>query len=100
MDDRDEPTYAEGAGPVGSGGAAAAGAGAADTVGGSGPRAIDHEPTGVEAVDRVLADVTSVVDAPVGDHVAVFERAHEELRRALDARPDAARPGSGADRDA
>ena len=28
-------------------------------------------------------------DLPVAEHVAVFERAHEELRAALDARPDA-----------
>jgi hypothetical protein len=49
----------------------------------------DHEPTGVQAVDRVLADVRALADAPVAEHVAVFERAHDELRRALDARPDA-----------
>ena len=49
----------------------------------------DHESTGVEAVDRVLADVASLADAPVAGHVAAFERAHEQLRRALDARPDA-----------
>ena len=48
----------------------------------------DHEPTGVEEVDRVLAEVTALAEAPVGEHVAVFERAHEQLRRALDARPD------------
>lgn len=48
---------------------------------------MDYEPTGVEAVDRVLEDVASVMDAPVGDHVAVFERAHDQLRRALDAQP-------------
>ncbi|RYB91624.1 hypothetical protein EUA93_15795 [Nocardioides oleivorans] len=46
---------------------------------------MDYEPTGVEAVDGVLAEVASVMDAPVGEHVAVFERAHEQLRRALDA---------------
>jgi hypothetical protein len=50
---------------------------------------MDYEPTGVESVDRVLADVASITDAPVGEHVEVFERAHEQLRRALDARPDA-----------
>jgi hypothetical protein len=43
------------------------------------------ESTGVESVDRVLAEVTAVADAPVGEHVQVFERAHEQLRRALDA---------------
>lgn len=50
---------------------------------------LDYEPTGVESVDRVLADVATVADRPVAEHVAVFERAHEQLRRALDARPDA-----------
>jgi hypothetical protein len=47
----------------------------------------DVETTGVEAVDRVLAEVAAVADAPVGEHVQVFERAHEQLRRALDAAP-------------
>jgi nitrogenase molybdenum-iron protein alpha/beta subunit len=47
----------------------------------------DHEPTGVDAVDRVLAEVAAVAGAPVGEHVAVYERAHEQLRRALDAQP-------------
>lgn len=46
--------------------------------------------TGVASVDRVLADVAAVVDAPVRDHVAVFERAHEQLRRALDAPTESA----------
>jgi hypothetical protein len=45
----------------------------------------DFESTGVESVDRVLAEVAAVADAPVGEHVQVFERAHEQLRRALDA---------------
>jgi hypothetical protein len=44
--------------------------------------------TGVPAVDRVLADVAAVAGTPVGGHVAVFERAHDQLRRALDAQPD------------
>ncbi|MDT0184441.1 hypothetical protein Q9S36_30050 [Microbacterium sp. ARD31] len=57
---------------------------------------VDYEPTGIEAVDRVLAEVAGIADRPVGEHVEVFERAHEQLRRALDARPDA-RPGPGAD---
>jgi hypothetical protein len=58
--------------------------------------ALDHEPTGVASVDRVLAAVTAVADAPIGEHVQVFERAHEQLRRALDAQPDP----TGDDRDA
>jgi hypothetical protein len=45
----------------------------------------DVESTGVESVDRVLAEVAAVADTPVADHVQVFERAHEQLRRALDA---------------
>jgi hypothetical protein len=45
----------------------------------------DIDSTGVESVDRVLAEVAAVADAPVGEHVQVFERAHEQLRRALDA---------------
>lgn len=45
--------------------------------------------TGVEQVDHVLARVATLADTPVSEHVAVFEDAHEQLRRALDARPDA-----------
>ena len=52
-------------------------------------RAPDYEPTGVESVDRVLAEVAAVASAPVGEHVQVYERAHEQLRRALDAQPAA-----------
>jgi len=39
--------------------------------------------TGHEAVDAVVASLTALDDLPVADHVAVFERAHETLRRAL-----------------
>ena len=49
--------------------------------------AADHPPTGVESVDRVLGEVAALADAPVGEHVQVYERAHEQLRRALDAAP-------------
>lgn len=51
---------------------------------------MDQQPetTGVESVDQVLAEVAAVADAPVSDHVAVFERAHDRLRRALDAPSD------------
>lgn len=45
--------------------------------------------TGDERVDGVLDSLAGLDDLPVADHVAVFERAHEELRAALDARPDA-----------
>lgn len=44
-----------------------------------------YESTGVEAVDQVLAAVAALDGRPVDEHVAVFERAHEQLRRALDA---------------
>ena len=47
------------------------------------------ERTGVPAVDRVLSEIESVGTLPVAERVAVFERAHEQLRRALDADPTA-----------
>ena len=50
--------------------------------------AVDSGTTGVAEVDRVLADVADVSSAPVSEHVAVFERAHDQLRRALDAVPE------------
>ena len=40
--------------------------------------------TGVAVVDDVLASVQALDDRPVEEHVAVFEQAHERLRRALD----------------
>lgn len=49
--------------------------------------AAGSERTGVPAVDRVLAEVETVTQLPVADRVAVFERAHEGLRRALDSQP-------------
>lgn len=45
--------------------------------------------TGNEAVDSVLADLEGLDDKPVEEHVAVFERAHEQLRSALDGPRDA-----------
>ena len=42
------------------------------------------EPTGVEEVDDVLASLQALDDSPVAEHPAVFERAHERLRQALD----------------
>jgi len=44
--------------------------------------------TGVASVDRVVEAVAGVQDRPVDEHVAVFEGAHEQLRRALDDTPD------------
>ena len=40
--------------------------------------------TGLAAVDDVLASVRELDGRPVEEHVAVFEQAHERLRRALD----------------
>ncbi len=45
--------------------------------------------TGVEDVDAVLESVEDLESRPVEEHVAVFEHAHEQLRRALDGRTDA-----------
>ena len=36
-------------------------------------------------VDAVLASLDTLQERPVAEHVAVFEQAHERLRRALDA---------------
>lgn len=58
-------------------------------------RAPDDLRTGVASVDAVLAEVAGLEARPVDEHVAVFERAHEQLREALDARPGAATPGPG-----
>ena len=41
--------------------------------------------TGNAAVDGVLSSLDALADLPVAEHVAVFERAHEQLRAALDA---------------
>lgn len=50
--------------------------------------------TGNHRVDAVL-DATQGLDTrPVDEHVAIFERAHEDLRAALDAAPD---PGDQGD---
>ena len=40
--------------------------------------------TGPSVVDDVLAAVEALDGRPVEEHVAVFEQAHERLRRALD----------------
>ena len=44
--------------------------------------------TGNEAVDGVLQSLDTLEQVPVDDHVAVFERAHEQLRAALDSPRD------------
>jgi hypothetical protein len=43
----------------------------------------DVETTGHPAVDAVLASLDGLDEHPVGEHVAVFESAHDALRRAL-----------------
>ena len=48
--------------------------------------AVEHpvvENTGHPVVDRVLDSLEGLADAPVADHVAVFESAHDQLRGAL-----------------
>jgi hypothetical protein len=41
------------------------------------------EPTGNPVVDSVLESLERLDDAPVSEHVTVFESAHERLRGAL-----------------
>lgn len=53
------------------------------------------ERTGDPAVDAVLAEVESVGLLPVAEQVAVYERAHDRLRRALDATEKDAASGPG-----
>jgi hypothetical protein len=43
--------------------------------------------TGVPAVDGVLADLDTLDERPLDEHLAAFERAHDTLRSALDAGP-------------
>ena len=49
-----------------------------------------HVRTGNVTVDAVLASMEGLDDAPVNEHVAVFEHAHEQLRAALDGAGEAA----------
>jgi hypothetical protein len=44
--------------------------------------------TGNHAVDEVLADVEGLGERPLDEHVEVYERAHEQLRGALDGAQD------------
>ena len=44
--------------------------------------------TGVPGVDEVIAAVEELEERPVEEHVGVFETAHDQLRRALDAPGD------------
>ncbi|MDN5893076.1 MAG: hypothetical protein L0H93_03535 [Nocardioides sp.] len=58
----------------------------------------DTERTGNQAVDRVLDSLDALGDQPVDEHVAVFENAHSQLRKALDGAnngiADMPRPGN------
>ena len=47
------------------------------------PLTRDDARTGNDAVDRVLDSLDGLADAPVAEHVAVFEAAHDQLRGAL-----------------
>jgi len=64
-------------------------AGGTDGAGVSGQELGEPVRTGVEEVDAVLESVEDLESRPVEEHVAVFENAHEQLRRALDGRADA-----------
>ncbi|MGB0099102.1 MAG: hypothetical protein WBP61_02355 [Nocardioides sp.] len=44
--------------------------------------------TGVTGVDEVILAVEALEERPIEEHVAVFEAAHDRLRRALDAPGD------------
>jgi hypothetical protein len=48
----------------------------------------DQVVTGTSEVDAVLASLDGLDGRPVAEHVEVFEKAHERLRRALDAPAD------------
>lgn len=43
----------------------------------------EPEPTGDADVDAVVASLAQLDDLPVAEHVAVFEQAHDSLRRTL-----------------
>ncbi len=47
------------------------------------PAADAGEATGHPAVDEVVAALAALDDLPVEEHVAVFEAAHDTLRRTL-----------------
>jgi len=55
----------------------------ADTEAEIAARALVPVETGHPAVDEVLRSLSRLDDVPVDEHVAVFEQAHEELRRTL-----------------
>ncbi|MDP3969210.1 MAG: hypothetical protein Q8Q02_13125 [Nocardioides sp.] len=53
---------------------------------------VELRPTGNVEVDAVLDTLAELADRPVDEHVAVFDGAHEALRRTLS---DAGRPADG-----
>ena len=55
---------------------------------GATPGAEAEPRTGEARVDAVLDSLDGLREAPVETHVPIFERAHEELRAALDAPAD------------
>lgn len=50
------------------------------------PTTTPEQSTGLPAVDEVLASLEDLANLPVDEHLPIFEEAHEQLRRALDAR--------------
>lgn len=46
----------------------------------------DQTSTGIGPVDQVLGALAQLEQRPLEEHLGVFERAHEELRRALEHR--------------
>jgi hypothetical protein len=56
---------------------------------------VEVEGTGHTGVDAVIGSLSSLDDLPVAEHVAVFEQAHESLRRTL---ARAGQDGAGVDR--
>lgn len=60
------------------------------------PEHVEAVRTGQPRVDAVIAAVEQLEERPIEEHVGVFEAAHEELRRALDAtEPDDVEPDAG-----
>ena len=55
------------------------------------------EGTGNADVDAVVGSLTALDDLPVADHVAVFEQAHESLRRTLSGAGPETSPATSSD---
>ena len=53
---------------------------------------VELRPTGNAEVDAALDSLADLAERPVDEHVAVFDGAHEALRRTLS---DAGRPAAG-----